>query len=73
MPRRFSSKQRLVLRLASLNRCRGCGDLLNKSFHADHVKPWSKGGETETDNGQALCAACNLQKGADDAPVPGNR
>ena len=33
-------------------------------FHADHVVAFAKGGTTVTSNGQALCAACNLRKGA---------
>lgn len=31
-------------------------------MHADHIVPWSKGGKTDLDNGQMLCAACNLEK-----------
>jgi superfamily II DNA or RNA helicase len=44
--------------------CRGCGARLQNGFHADHVRPFSKGGRTITDNGQALCRACNLKKGS---------
>ncbi|MES2290255.1 MAG: HNH endonuclease signature motif containing protein [Pseudomonadota bacterium] len=43
--------------------CQKCGDPLTGSFHADHIKPFSKGGWTVTANGQALCAPCNLAKG----------
>lgn len=32
-------------------------------MHADHIKPWDKGGETELDNLQLLCATCNITKG----------
>ena len=31
-------------------------------LHVDHIKPWSKGGETVLDNLQTLCATCNLGK-----------
>lgn len=31
-------------------------------LHIDHIKPWSKGGETVIDNLQTLCAECNLGK-----------
>lgn len=61
--RRFNARQRFALFLASDGRCKECGALLNASFHADHVVPFSKGGLTDVTNGQALCAACNLKKG----------
>lgn len=31
-------------------------------LHIDHIKPWSKGGETTVDNLQTLCSKCNLGK-----------
>ena len=31
-------------------------------LHIDHIKPWSKGGETVVDNLQTLCSDCNLGK-----------
>jgi len=31
-------------------------------LHIDHIKPWSKGGETEISNLQTLCEKCNLGK-----------
>lgn len=31
-------------------------------LQVDHVKPWSKGGETTIDNLQTLCQKCNLGK-----------
>lgn len=31
-------------------------------MHADHIKPWSKGGLTDRDNCQMLCISCNLAK-----------
>ncbi len=31
-------------------------------LHIDHIKPWSKGGETEITNLQTLCQKCNLGK-----------
>jgi len=31
-------------------------------LHVDHIKPWSKGGETEISNLQTLCQDCNLGK-----------
>lgn len=44
--------------------CQICKEPLTGSFHADHKKPFSKGGWTVTKNGQALCGPCNLKKGA---------
>lgn len=34
----------------------------NVILHIDHIKPWSKGGETTMDNLQTLCSKCNLGK-----------
>ena len=34
----------------------------NVILHIDHIKPWSKGGETTIDNLQTLCSDCNLGK-----------
>lgn len=64
--RRFSDEERRALFIVSGGICEtpGCGNPLDKSFHADHVVPYSKGGETSLANGQALCKDCNLQKGA---------
>jgi superfamily II DNA or RNA helicase len=33
------------------------------NWHADHIVPHSKGGDTDVLNGQALCPTCNLKKG----------
>jgi len=32
------------------------------TLHADHIKPWSKGGETVIENLQTLCSKCNIGK-----------
>ncbi len=34
------------------------------NFHADHIIPHIRGGKTTIENGQVLCSACNLSKGA---------
>lgn len=34
----------------------------NVELHVDHIKPWSKGGETVLENLQTLCSKCNLGK-----------
>jgi hypothetical protein len=47
-------------------KCRACGDspALHPGLvlHADHVVPWSNGGETVLDNLQTLCEQCNIGK-----------
>lgn len=63
MARRFSSRQRIALYLATAGRCALCGVSLGPDWHADHVQPYSRGGATDVLNGQALCPTCNLRKG----------
>lgn len=53
-----------MLLFAAGGRCANCGIKLYGKFHADHRVPFSKAGPTITWNGQALCANCNLKKGA---------
>lgn len=64
--RRFSPAERLALFTVAGGRCEapGCGKPLDRSFHADHHTPFSRGGETSLSNGRALCEACNLKKGS---------
>lgn len=64
MKRAFTWRQRLILLLLSGGKCSICGVRLNGDFHADHVRPFSKGGDTIIRNGQAVCAQCNLSKGS---------
>jgi len=61
-PRRFSLRQRRALYRAAGGQCEQCGENLGDSWHADHVVPYSKGGATIIENGQALCPECNLSK-----------
>ena len=46
--------------------CQMCGASPAKdpttNLHADHVTPWSKGGETVLENLRTLCAVCNIGK-----------
>lgn len=62
--RRFNRSERAALYWVADGRCEECGVPLDDGFHADHVFAFSKGGETDVTNGRALCAACNLKKGA---------
>ena len=46
------------------HKCAECGKTFNfEEMHADHIKPWSKGGKTLPENCQMLCADCNRRKG----------
>ena len=68
--RRTSRSIDLRLRFKVLSRdcfrCRSCGasPATQPGVHleVDHIIPWSKGGETELDNLQTLCSACNQGK-----------
>lgn len=64
MPRRFNGTQRIAAYIAAGGECAGCGTALEPGFHVDHQYPYSKGGATDAINAQALCATCNLHKGA---------
>lgn len=64
MRRLFSLRQRFILALIAGGRCAICGERLGSMFHSDHIVPFSKSGKTILVNGQAVCAACNLKKGA---------
>lgn len=61
--RRFSDRERAVLYDAAGGCCMECGTPLEPGWHADHVDPHSRSGETDVSNGQALCPPCNLRKG----------
>lgn len=62
MKRFFSKNQKVDLYLAANGRCQVCGCKLPSNWHADHITPWAKGGETDVSNGMALCPTCNLRK-----------
>lgn len=66
MKRFFNKRQRKTLQLIAGSICQICGNPFESSFHADHKKPFSKGGKTIFRNGQALCESCNLVKGNKD-------
>lgn len=59
----FTEKQKRELFENQNGTCPLCKKNFNISeMEADHVKPWSKGGKTNTDNGQMLCQPCNRTK-----------
>jgi len=59
-----SSRLKVQVLMRDGNKCRLCGiTVTGENIHFDHIKPWSKGGETILDNLQVLCAEHNLAKG----------
>lgn len=62
--RAFNAREKDALYLYADGYCELCGKPLPRGWHADHIYPHSKGGETHILNGQALCPECNLKKGA---------
>jgi hypothetical protein len=69
-PRRSSRSPDLRLRFKVLQRdrfrCCACGAspsvMPSVLLEIDHIKPWSKGGDTVIENLQTLCFACNQGK-----------
>ena len=63
--RNFSREQRrLIWNSETEPRCEICGKAVTwDDFHADHIKPHSKGGKTDRSNAQLTHRACNIQKG----------
>ncbi|MEW6748894.1 MAG: HNH endonuclease [Candidatus Micrarchaeota archaeon] len=47
-------------------KCKKCGrsPATDQSviLHVDHIKPYSKGGETTIENLETLCSVCNIGK-----------
>ena len=63
--RTFNYDQRIVIWQNANGKCQSCGKTIAfEETHADHIKPYSKGGPTTVENGQALCQECNTRKGA---------
>lgn len=60
--RLFTRRQKQELYVMANGKCVICGIDLEKGWHADHIIPYSKDGETVLENGQALCKSCNLKK-----------
>ena len=65
-PRDINWRLRAIVLIKDNCICRMCGASPAKDsavvLHVDHIKPWSKGGETGLENLQTLCAVCNIGK-----------
>ena len=63
--RDFSPRQRQEIYNKSGGKCQLCSTAISmNAFEADHITPWSLGGPTTVENGQALCRPCNQNKSA---------
>lgn len=65
--REISERLRFRVLVRDGFRCLSCGasplSTPGVELHVDHIKPWSKGGETVLENLQSKCSRCNLGKG----------
>ena len=57
----ISHKTKLKVLAGDKYQCKHCGT--NENLTVDHIIPESKGGSSELDNLQTLCASCNSKKG----------
>lgn len=64
--RRINWRLRATILIKDNCICQMCGASPSKDssvvLHVDHIKPWSKGGETMIENLQTLCSVCNIGK-----------
>lgn len=63
-PRNINWRLRALVLMRDGARCQLCGATPQSGarLHVDHIKPWSKGGETVIENLQILCEPCNIGK-----------
>ncbi len=65
-PRNINWRLRATILIRDNCICKMCGASPAKDpkvlLHVDHIKPWSKGGETDVDNLRTLCSVCNIGK-----------
>jgi 5-methylcytosine-specific restriction endonuclease McrA len=62
--RRLAARARLALFLKARGRCAACHLAIHagQTWHVDHVRPLSLGGDDGPDNLQVLCRACHREK-----------
>lgn len=65
-PRTVNLRSRFLVLQRDNFKCRLCGASPAKDpsveLHVDHIRAWSKGGESVIDNLQTLCSKCNIGK-----------
>ena len=62
MRRRFSGHDKKIVGARQQWRCASCGQLLDETYHVDHIIPLHKGGPDTIENAQALCVADHAKK-----------
>lgn len=61
--RAFDKRDKMAAYSRQNGRCAVCGEPFEyEEMEGDHIKPWSKGGQTTPDNCQMLCKPCNAKK-----------
>ena len=61
--RTFSDNQKREAYELQKGLCKACKNKFElKDMEADHIKAWSKGGKTSSENCQLLCVSCNRHK-----------
>ena len=65
--REISDRLRFKILMRDGFTCKSCGKSpmleMGVELHVDHIFPWSKGGETVSENLESKCKQCNLGKG----------
>lgn len=56
-------RAQVLMRDSTRRRLCGATPADGAKLHVDHIKPWSKGGETTIENLQILCETCKVGKG----------
>ena len=60
---RWTTEERERVRIDQNGTCKECdAPLVAATFHLDHIKPLSQGGEDSLENIQALCVCCHGEK-----------